>query len=84
MINCIICSGRAPILWAADKNNIKLIQNLIAYGAEATDTDYVGGNMLHYTTRNTDTEIIKQFPYLINKGSCNGKYTIIIHISAFY
>ena len=71
--NCIICLGIIPILWAARWNKI-ILQKLMSHGAEATDTDYGGNNMLHYTD---DAEIIKQFPSLINKASCNGKYTII-------
>ena len=59
---------------AAYKDNLTLIQELMSYGAEATDTNYAGRNMLHYTE---DAEIMKQFPSLINKGSCDGKYTII-------
>ena len=61
-------------MWAANKNNLTLIKELMSYGAEATDTSYAGWNMLHYTT---DAEIIKQFPSLSNKASCSGKYTII-------
>ena len=69
-----MCLGRTPILVAAIENNIKILQKLMSHGAEATDTDYRGLNMLHATT---DAEIMKQFPSLINKGGCSGKYTII-------
>ena len=54
---------------------MELIQDLIAHGAEATDTDYRGFNMLHYTS---DAEIIKLFPSLVNKGDCNGKNTLLL------
>ena len=74
MINCIICLGKTPILWAAFRDNLALIKELMSHGAEATDRDYNGWNMLHYTD---NVEIIKQFPSLINKADCNGKYTII-------
>ena len=46
----------------------------MSHGAEATDTDYAQWNMLHLTN---DAKIIKQFPSLINKASCGGKYTIM-------
>jgi ankyrin repeat protein len=69
-----MCLGRTPILWAAYRNNNKILKKLIAHGAEATDTTYAGWNILHYTR---DAEIIKQFPSLINKAGCSGKYTII-------
>ena len=74
MINCIICLGWTPILWAAINDNFTLINKLMSHGAQATDTDYAGWSMLHLTN---DAEIIKHFPSLINKASCNGKYTII-------
>ena len=74
MINFIICSENTPILWAARMNNTKVIQTLIAHGAEATDTNFAGWNIHHYTE---DTEINKRFPSLINRGNCAGKYKII-------
>ena len=74
MINCIICSGKTPIFLAAWKEYLTIIKELMSHGAEATNTDYNGWNMLHSTE---NAEIMKQFPSLINKGDCNGKYTII-------
>lgn len=72
-----ICLGKTPILLAAWMDNTTIIQHLIDHGAQVTDTDFAGRNMLHYSQNNT--EIIKQFPFLINKGNCRGKSTIILH-----
>ena len=62
----------------SEVNSLALIQELMSHGAEATDTDYAGWNMLHFT-RDAEIfkQIMKQFPSLINKGDCYGKYTII-------
>ena len=69
--------GFTPLFWAAQQNDINLILRLIAHGAQATDTDYNGLNILHHYR---DTEIIKLFPSLINTGDCSGKFGIIISV----
>ncbi len=50
--------GWTPLLWAAQKSNLEIVQELIAYGASATKAKKDGISLLHMAASNNDVHLL--------------------------
>jgi ankyrin repeat protein len=58
--------GSTPLMWAAERGSVELVQMLLAGGAEVNHTDQNGWNALFFATRAQSAEIVE---LLLNAGA---------------
>ena len=50
--------GWTPLLWAAQKSNLEIVQELVAYGATVSKTKKDGISVLHMAASNNDIHLL--------------------------